>query len=171
MNEVRIKELRTARGWNQERLAEVSGVAVRTIQRLEAGNEASLETLALVAGALEVPVRDLFVSLENHDLSVAVDGLDSRIDVERRARASAERAQRGWFYLYFALGLAVTAAAIIMVSSPTSSGAAILVVPAYWVGGLLVVLFLRKSVFGPRLDSRFPLTTKDQGGRSYDSAE
>jgi len=65
MNRTRIGELRRARGWTQERLAVESGVAGRTIQRLEAGNDASLDTVALIANALGVPVRELFVSVES----------------------------------------------------------------------------------------------------------
>ncbi|TNC47365.1 helix-turn-helix domain-containing protein [Mumia zhuanghuii] len=166
MNKARIKDLRTARGWSQERLAEVSGVAVRTIQRLEAGNDASLETLSMVANALEVPVRDLFVSVDSDQLTIAVDGLDARIADERRARARAERAQKGWRYFYVALGIAVTAGAIIAVGSPASTGEAILVVPAYWLGGLFLLRFLEKSVLGPRLDARYPLTAGDRHGSS-----
>lgn len=49
MNTTRIADLRQTAGWTQERLATESGVGLRTIQRLEAGNEASLETLSLVA--------------------------------------------------------------------------------------------------------------------------
>ena len=52
----RIKQLRLSKNLSQEQLAEKSKVSVRTIQRLEAGNEASIETLNLVAGALGVPV-------------------------------------------------------------------------------------------------------------------
>ncbi|WGY02083.1 helix-turn-helix transcriptional regulator [Nocardioides sp. QY071] len=164
MNEPRIRDLRTARGWSQERLAEASGVAVRTIQRLEAGNDASLETLSLVATALEVSVRDLFASVESDRLGIAVDGLDQRIADERAARARAERAQRGWRYLYVALGVVVTAVAIIAVGSPSSSGEVILLVPAYWIGGLLALRFLERSVLGPRLDARFPLTAREAHG-------
>lgn len=39
MSQTRILELRTQRRWTQERLAEASGVTVRTLQRLEAGND------------------------------------------------------------------------------------------------------------------------------------
>ena len=67
MNESRIGELRKARGWTQERLASRSGVAVRTVQRSEAGKDAGLETLPLIGNALGVPVRDLFISVEDED--------------------------------------------------------------------------------------------------------
>lgn len=49
-----IQKLRLQRGWSQEQLAELSGVSVRTIQRLEGGKPASPETLKAVASVLEV---------------------------------------------------------------------------------------------------------------------
>lgn len=39
-----IQKLRLQRGWSQEQLAALSGVSVRTIQRLETGQPPSLET-------------------------------------------------------------------------------------------------------------------------------
>lgn len=77
-NETRVSELRRSAGWTQERLCEHSGVPVRTIQRLEAGNETSLETLSRVADALKVDVRDLFVTTDGEGFAVAIDGLDDR---------------------------------------------------------------------------------------------
>ena len=78
MNESRIGELRKTRGWTQERLASRSGVAVRTIQRLEAGKDAGLETLSLIGSALGVSVRDLFVSVDDEDFETVVAALDAR---------------------------------------------------------------------------------------------
>lgn len=60
MIENKIKELRAASHQSQEQLAEKAQVSVRTIQRLEAGDDASISTLNLVAGALGVGVGDLF---------------------------------------------------------------------------------------------------------------
>ncbi|WP_296082988.1 helix-turn-helix transcriptional regulator [uncultured Agrobacterium sp.] len=40
-----VQKLRLQRGWSQEQLATVSGFSVRTIQRIERGQSASLETL------------------------------------------------------------------------------------------------------------------------------
>lgn len=50
----KIKQIRLAKHLSQEQLAEKSKVSVRTIQRLEAGEDASISTLNLVAGALGV---------------------------------------------------------------------------------------------------------------------
>jgi transcriptional regulator with XRE-family HTH domain len=56
----RVAEVRRARGWTQERLAEALGVGPVTLSRLETGHRAlSLSTLAGIAGALEVTLGDL----------------------------------------------------------------------------------------------------------------
>ncbi|MGO1539883.1 MAG: helix-turn-helix domain-containing protein [Leucobacter sp.] len=41
MSKTRVIELRQERGWTQERLADEAGVGLRTVQRLEAGHDAS----------------------------------------------------------------------------------------------------------------------------------
>lgn len=56
----RIKQLREERDMSQERLAYMSGVAVKTIQRLEQTGRANSETLRAVAAALGVGLDDLF---------------------------------------------------------------------------------------------------------------
>lgn len=40
-----VQKLRLQRGWSQEQLATVGGLSVRTIQRIERCQSASLETL------------------------------------------------------------------------------------------------------------------------------
>ena len=96
MNQTRIIELRQAQGWTQERLANVSGVGLRTVQRLEAGQDASLETLSLVAEALQVPVRDLFTTIDNAALSSRVDSMQDRMDEQQAAR---DRITSAWRWL------------------------------------------------------------------------
>ena len=44
-----VQKLRLQRGWSQEQLAELSGLSVRTIQRIERGLPASNETLKSLA--------------------------------------------------------------------------------------------------------------------------
>ncbi len=55
----KVKAMREERAWPQEQLAVVSGVSVRTIQRIERGDRASFESLKAIAAALEVDVREL----------------------------------------------------------------------------------------------------------------
>ena len=54
-----VKKLRAERSWSQEQLAEMSGLSLRTIQRVEAGNKASLETLKSLAAVFETDVSKL----------------------------------------------------------------------------------------------------------------
>ena len=54
-----IKRLREKKSWSQEQLAQMAGVSLRTIQRVEAGNRASLETLRSLASVFEVELTTL----------------------------------------------------------------------------------------------------------------
>ena len=54
-----LKQLRIGRHLSQEQLAQMSGLNVRTIQRVESGQTASLETLKCLAAALEVDIETL----------------------------------------------------------------------------------------------------------------
>ena len=54
-----IQKLRLQRGWSQAQLAEMSGLSVRTIQRLENGQTASAETLKSLAAVFEVDFSTL----------------------------------------------------------------------------------------------------------------
>jgi transcriptional regulator with XRE-family HTH domain len=55
----RIAEIRRSRGVTQDQLAEVLGTATRNVQRLEAGQNVTLHTLARIAAALDVTAADL----------------------------------------------------------------------------------------------------------------
>ena len=54
-----LKQLRIGRHLSQEQLAQMSGLNVRTIQRIESGHNASLESLKCLASALEVEIETL----------------------------------------------------------------------------------------------------------------
>ncbi len=56
----RLRELREERGWNQEYLAEISGIGRTHISQLENGRrEAGLRMLETLAGAFNLAVADL----------------------------------------------------------------------------------------------------------------
>ena len=54
-----LKELRISRRLSQEQLAQMSGLNVRTIQRIESGANASLESQKCLAAALDVNIDTL----------------------------------------------------------------------------------------------------------------
>ena len=49
-----VRKLRLQKGWSQEQLAHISGLNVRTIQRIERGQTPSLESKKSLAAAFEV---------------------------------------------------------------------------------------------------------------------
>lgn len=52
-----IKKLRKQNHYSQEQLAILAGVSLRTIQRIESGHSASLETLKSLAAVFEVEIE------------------------------------------------------------------------------------------------------------------
>ncbi|NBD96237.1 MAG: helix-turn-helix domain-containing protein [Gammaproteobacteria bacterium] len=49
-----VRKLRLRHGWSQDQLAELTGVTVRTIQRIERGHRPSLETAKALGAVFEV---------------------------------------------------------------------------------------------------------------------
>lgn len=54
-----LKKLREQDKFSQEQLATMSGISVRTIQRIESGNKASLESLKSIAAVFNITVDEL----------------------------------------------------------------------------------------------------------------
>lgn len=54
-----LKKLRISRHLSQEQLAQLSGLNVRTIQRIESGQAASLESQKCLAAALDIDIDTL----------------------------------------------------------------------------------------------------------------
>jgi transcriptional regulator with XRE-family HTH domain len=171
MTTTRIAALRQDRGWTQERLAAESGVGLRTVQRMEAGHDASLETLSLIAEALHVPIRDMFApAASNADEGAgAVDGesadaargglserLGERLDsLEARAARQQEQRDRifsAWRWLYIGVGVTITLLSMIL------GGIGTAIFFSYWFGGTIIAIALMQLVLEPRLDARFPLS-------------
>jgi transcriptional regulator with XRE-family HTH domain len=53
-----IKKMRLERHWTQDQLSEMSGVSIRTIQRIESGENAGLETLKSLGAVFEINIAD-----------------------------------------------------------------------------------------------------------------
>lgn len=59
LDPARLKQLRESRGWTQEQLADIAGLNARTVQRVEAGGNASAETGMALASALDCALPEL----------------------------------------------------------------------------------------------------------------
>lgn len=70
----KLKNLRRHHGWSQERLAEISDLSLRTIQRIENGDNASLESQLAIASAFNVSPSEL---LEDQKVTVGNGGINS----------------------------------------------------------------------------------------------
>lgn len=53
-----LKKLRLENHWSQEQLAEMCGLSIRTIQRIEKGENANLETIKALASVFETDIAD-----------------------------------------------------------------------------------------------------------------
>lgn len=147
------------RGCPQEKLATECGIGIRTIQRLEAGSDASLETLSIVADALGVPVRELFATIDNDDLSDRVDSFETRALDEQAHR---DRTSRAWMWLYIGVGVVVS---FLSFAWGGQYGAVLFF--GYWGGGTLIFLALRRLMIDPRLDTKLPLSRSGAARRRY----
>lgn len=58
----RIRTERESRAWSQEQLAQIAGLGLRTVQRIETTGVASLESAAALAAVFELPVGELAAS-------------------------------------------------------------------------------------------------------------
>lgn len=54
-----VRKLRLQRGWSQDQLARLSGLSTRTIQRIERGHNAGLESWKSLAAVFELDINDL----------------------------------------------------------------------------------------------------------------
>lgn len=110
-----VQKLRLQHGWSQEQLAELSGLSPRTIQRLEKGQTASVDSLKALAAVFEVD----FNRLKEPDMTTPLNP-DVRAD-EALALAHVRRVKA--FYVHLAQ-YAVVIAALSVVNLVTS--------PGYW---------------------------------------
>ncbi len=92
---MRIRALRSKRGWRQRDLADKSGIHDVTISRIESGQgDVTLATLTKLAAALDVPLATLFADDDASnaptatgelDLSAQLAAIRARLDdIERR---------------------------------------------------------------------------------------
>lgn len=105
-NSSRLRDLRASRHWSQEQLAELSGLNLRTIQRLESGAKISTESLRALAAVFEVPPDRLLSGAP----TPSQPALKAMHDCARRGLAfvgTTPRADFWWFALAVALVLAL----------------------------------------------------------------
>ncbi len=54
-----IRELRKQKYWSQDQLAQMSGLSLRTIQRIERDQKAGLESLKALSAVFDIEISEL----------------------------------------------------------------------------------------------------------------
>jgi len=72
----KLKRWREERFWSQEHLAELSGIALRTVQRIESGGTASRESITALAAAYNVDAAALTYSAADKEAAEAQQKLN-----------------------------------------------------------------------------------------------
>ena len=114
----KIRRWREERHWSQEHLAELAGLGLRTVQRIENGEQASRESMMALAAAYNVDV-----------MALTLDARAQAADMvaEKNARASAAlRLSFGIHLASFVLGMVIFAGISI------GEGWPVMLWPAIW---------------------------------------
>lgn len=158
MEKNKIKKLRLACHLSQEQLAEKAQVSVRTIQRLEAGDDASISTLNLVAGALGVEVGDLFPHTNSAQQEAKVQSADEQLQYQLQARHDEYKTFKHMYSAIYIVIMMVWGALFPVINNDALSS----VVGILWIGGWMVMGPLKRWIeinkVNPRLDQKYPLT-------------
>jgi len=64
-----LRKLRLQRGWSQEQVAELTDLSVRTVQRIERGGQASLESAKALAAVFQVEVTTFINQSGEHSMN------------------------------------------------------------------------------------------------------
>jgi transcriptional regulator with XRE-family HTH domain len=102
-----VKKLRTAENWSQEQLSEACGLSLRTIQRLENGGNASIESVRAVAAAFGIQPNELM--LDDPDISLTpLDAVKTGLREFANFSGTMTRTEYWWFLLFVVLVLAIS---------------------------------------------------------------
>jgi len=129
-----IQKLRLQHGWSQEQLAELSGLSVRTIQRLERGQNASVESLKALGSVFEIDFSQLKAPERDPDM-------ESSVNINRRADeelAFARVRKIKGFYLHLVQYVAVVGALAILNVMASPRHPWVLWVALGWGSGVVV---------------------------------
>jgi len=134
-----IQTLRLKRGWSQQQLADASGLSARTIQRIEAGNPASTESLKSLAAVFEVDFSTL-----NPEQTMISATDTSKEKQEEAAFRQVRQLRRFYLHLFRYVIVVLALLAINLAVSPNRMW-------VFWVigGWGLGLLMHATRVFGP----------------------
>ncbi|MBK7896703.1 MAG: DUF805 domain-containing protein [Anaerolineaceae bacterium] len=120
-----VKKLRTAENLSQEQLSEKSGLSLRTIQRLESGGNASIESVRALAAAFGVDPTEL-MSNESEEAQTPQDAVLTGLREFGNFTGTATRYEFWWFLAFVVV---VTAVATLLHERAAQIAGVILLLP------------------------------------------
>ncbi|WP_339900270.1 helix-turn-helix domain-containing protein [uncultured Gilvimarinus sp.] len=155
-----VRKLRLQKGWSQEQLAELTGLSIRTISRIERGRTPSLESRNALASVFEIDTSQWHIEGSDMESTTSGPGATSRqaaqVDVEEQQAIEYVRDVKA-FYTNI-LTYLVIIPFLFVINWMTSPGYTWAWWPAIgWGVGLLLQglnAFECFNVFGPRWEKR-----------------
>lgn len=120
-----VRKLRIAGNWSQEQLSEACGLSLRTIQRMENGGSASLESIRILSNFFEIDPNKLILNEEEEPMTPR-DAVETGLRQYADFSGTATRYEYGWFLLFVVLVLAI---ASVVHESANQIASLILIVP------------------------------------------
>lgn len=102
-----LKTLRANKNWSQEQLSEACGLSLRTIQRLENGGNASIESVRALAEIFEIDPKDLIIR-EDDAAMTALDAVKNGFLHFTDFSSRATRYEYWWFLLFALFVMAIS---------------------------------------------------------------
>ena len=112
-----IQKMRLKRGWSQQQLADASGLSARTIQRIESGHAASVESLKSIAAVFEVHFLTLMETAMQNE-TTKDETTNSQTAQERIAFKRVQRLRAYYLHLLMYLVINAGCIAINLLTSP-----------------------------------------------------
>lgn len=166
MNKSLVANLRKQKGLTQESLAEKAHVTVRTIQRIEAGEDVSNETLKSVSNALSVTISELFEFVESKEKEVEL------MDISKEQQKQINyRNNEINVYRVLAIGITFLMLGCLSVFIDRSSGSLHKMYYVMWISLLLIsiglIRYLLNIHLSQKLDIKYPMSVGIEKRRSY----
>ncbi|MFZ1401010.1 MAG: DUF805 domain-containing protein [Candidatus Promineifilaceae bacterium] len=120
-----VKKLRTAENLSQEQLSEKSGLSLRTIQRLESGGNASIESVRALAEAFGIEANELLLP-ESEAPQTPQEAIETGLREFGNFSGTATRYEFWWFLAFVVV---VTAVATLLHERAAQIAGVILLLP------------------------------------------
>ncbi|MCT8394197.1 XRE family transcriptional regulator [Weissella confusa] len=157
MDKTLVSTLRKQKNWTQEILADKSFVTVRTIQRLEAGEEVSLDTLQSVSNALSVTVSELFEYVDQEEREVSFMEFS-----KEQVNQLEQRESEFHVVTMLMLGLSILIMGVLGSLVLTTDNTIFLILGSIWIGLIFLIIgaitYYLNITLTNRLNIKYPLT-------------